>query len=201
MPRTVIKRRPAITAKRDSSRRILDAAAEEFARFGLRGVRIRAIVERSGVNERMIYHHFGSKERLYRAVLADQWSAPMDLPRVSGPPKQQFVATLRAMIGALLARPHFFSLAMHEALNGWRSLPQVSLAGGPAALRARFEAAQKAGEFRADCRFEPVYLAVIGAVLVNGVVLDRFTDLRGDANRAAQLLDEILTLVLRGAER
>ncbi len=53
----------------DSRSALLVAAAEEFARRGLQGTRVQAIVKRAGVNERMIYHHFGNKEGLYRAVL------------------------------------------------------------------------------------------------------------------------------------
>src|SRR5689334_24780916 len=57
----------------DSRDALLQAAAEEFARSGLKGTRIREIVQRSGVNERMIYHHFGSKEGLFRAVVEHEF--------------------------------------------------------------------------------------------------------------------------------
>src|SRR5437867_1118573 len=59
---------------RDTRRVLLDAAAEQFAAHGVRGTRVHAIVKRSKVNERLIYHHFGSKDGLYRAVIADQWT-------------------------------------------------------------------------------------------------------------------------------
>jgi AcrR family transcriptional regulator len=52
-------------------RRILDAALEEFATKGTGGARVDAIAERAGVNKRMIYHYFGSKDGLYRAVLQE----------------------------------------------------------------------------------------------------------------------------------
>jgi AcrR family transcriptional regulator len=58
----------------DSRRALLDAAAREFARFGPQGARVHAIVASAGVNEPMLYHHFGSTDGLYRAVLEDQWS-------------------------------------------------------------------------------------------------------------------------------
>src|SRR5882762_3303529 len=51
---------------------LLAAAAEVFARHGFKGTRIQEIVQVAGVNERMIYHHFGSKDGLYRAVIEDQ---------------------------------------------------------------------------------------------------------------------------------
>lgn len=48
---------------------ILDAAEEEFARYGLAGARIDAIAERTGVVKAMIYYYFESKEGLYQAVM------------------------------------------------------------------------------------------------------------------------------------
>jgi AcrR family transcriptional regulator len=53
----------------DSRERILRAAIEEFAAKGQAGARIDEIVKASGVNVRMIYHHFGNKDGLYRAVI------------------------------------------------------------------------------------------------------------------------------------
>lgn len=49
--------------------RILHTAAKQFAEHGLSGGRVEAIAATAGVNIRMIYHHFGSKQELYLAVL------------------------------------------------------------------------------------------------------------------------------------
>jgi len=48
---------------------ILDAAEEEFARFGLTGARTEVIASKTGVTKAMIYYYFNSKEELYQAVL------------------------------------------------------------------------------------------------------------------------------------
>jgi TetR/AcrR family transcriptional regulator len=50
-------------------RKILDAALDEFAAKGVDGARVDAIAGRAGVNKRMLYYYFGSKDDLYRAVL------------------------------------------------------------------------------------------------------------------------------------
>ncbi|MEJ2769143.1 TetR/AcrR family transcriptional regulator [Mycetohabitans sp. B46] len=58
--------------KRDpegTRRRILAAAAEEFANGGLSGARVDQIARRAETNERMLYYYFGSKEQLFTAVL------------------------------------------------------------------------------------------------------------------------------------
>jgi AcrR family transcriptional regulator len=49
---------------------ILEVATAEFAEKGLSGARVDEIAERTRTSKRMIYYHFGSKEGLYRAVLA-----------------------------------------------------------------------------------------------------------------------------------
>nr|WP_206245541.1 TetR/AcrR family transcriptional regulator [Novosphingobium terrae] len=60
----------ATIPKSDKTRaRILEAATEEFSQMGLSGARVEAIAARSTNSKRMIYHYFGSKEKLYAAVL------------------------------------------------------------------------------------------------------------------------------------
>ena len=49
--------------------RILEAAIEEFAAYGLAGGRVGRIAEASGANQRSIYVYFGSKEGLFNAAL------------------------------------------------------------------------------------------------------------------------------------
>jgi len=48
---------------------ILAAALKEFANHGFAGARVDAIARRAGINKRMLYHYFGDKEALFRAVL------------------------------------------------------------------------------------------------------------------------------------
>ena len=49
---------------------ILEAAEEVFAREGFAGARIDAIGAEAGYNKSLIFHYFGGKEGLYRAVIA-----------------------------------------------------------------------------------------------------------------------------------
>jgi AcrR family transcriptional regulator len=52
-----------------SRERILSAALREFASKGFAGARVDAIARRAAINKRMLYHYFGNKEKLFRAVL------------------------------------------------------------------------------------------------------------------------------------
>jgi TetR/AcrR family transcriptional regulator len=58
------KRDPAL-----SRQLILSAAQDEFAAYGLNGARIDRIAGRVGASKNLIYHYFGSKDRLYLNVL------------------------------------------------------------------------------------------------------------------------------------
>jgi AcrR family transcriptional regulator len=49
--------------------RILDAARREFSEKGISGARVDAIAERAGVNKRMLYYYFESKDGLFREIL------------------------------------------------------------------------------------------------------------------------------------
>jgi len=48
---------------------ILSAALKEFSAHGFAGARVDAIAKGAGINKRMLYHYFGDKEELFRAVL------------------------------------------------------------------------------------------------------------------------------------
>lgn len=54
-----------------TSRRILDAATEEFAQRGIAGARIERIISAARTNKAQLYGYFGSKEGLFDAVVAD----------------------------------------------------------------------------------------------------------------------------------
>lgn len=68
------------TSKRSTSRnaaktraKILEKATDLFAASGYEGTSISDIVTASKVNKRMIYHYFGDKHGLYRAIFLQQW--------------------------------------------------------------------------------------------------------------------------------
>jgi len=59
-------------------RRILDAAEEEFARYGIAGARVDRIAESAQANKAMIYRYFESKDRLFDEVFAQRVTAFAD---------------------------------------------------------------------------------------------------------------------------
>jgi AcrR family transcriptional regulator len=89
-------------------RRLLDAAAEEFAAFGIAGARVDRIAVAAASNKAQIYHYFGNKDGLFEAVfhdlvvttLRDSPIDPADLPEYAG-----------RLFDGYQARPHVQRLA------------------------------------------------------------------------------------------
>ncbi len=75
---TAAKPRPQADRAAATKRRILEAALAEFAEKGLAGARVDEIADRAGVNKRMIYAYFGSKEDLWLTVLERAYAAKRD---------------------------------------------------------------------------------------------------------------------------
>src|ERR1700720_415329 len=68
-PTSLEGKRPSVSSVDLTRERLLDAAAETFARDGIRGATTREIVRQAGVNEVTLFRHFKSKEQLLREVL------------------------------------------------------------------------------------------------------------------------------------
>jgi AcrR family transcriptional regulator len=85
-------------------RRLLDAAAREFAEYGIAGARVDRIATAAQSNKAQIYHYFTNKEGLFDAVLRELAEgilreAPIDgadLPEYAGRLFDRFAADLVA---------------------------------------------------------------------------------------------------------
>ena len=62
---------PRYAAGRYRKQRVFDAALKEFSTWGYNAVGIRAIMQRCGVTLPQLYYYFGSKQRLFQALLRD----------------------------------------------------------------------------------------------------------------------------------
>lgn len=193
----------------DARQLLLRAAAEEFARHGLQGARVHEIVARAGVNERMIYHHFGSKEGLYRAVLEEHWlgGATTWEPTLHEAAALGAREGMRLVLGRLFElmlgeRPLFMRLALQEVLNDWGGVPSASVAEVPSGLREMYARGQREGVFRGDCDFEVFYLSALGALTGITIIGPRFVDFRERAERdpeyVARVRSRALDVVLDG---
>lgn len=91
--------RPRPARPRDSAatrRALLAAGRELFASVGYEGTTVRAVAERAGVNQALLFRHFGSKEGLFAEAVTGQ---ALDLLH-DGPPEQVLPRTLAAILAS-----------------------------------------------------------------------------------------------------
>ena len=73
--RPALRRRMGSRGQPEESRAaILQAAAREFAEFGVAGARTDAIANEAGVNKALLYYYFKDKETLYGSVLNEAFA-------------------------------------------------------------------------------------------------------------------------------
>lgn len=104
----------------------MQAAKKEFAKHGLGGARVDEIAERAKANKRMIYHYFGSKEKLFTAVLEaaylDIRHAEQKLELDSMPAEKALEHLVRFTWEYYLKHPEFITLVNSENLHRARHL-------------------------------------------------------------------------------
>jgi AcrR family transcriptional regulator len=113
----------------ESRARILNAATSIFAEKGLDGSRIDEIAEGAGINKRMLYHYYGSKEDLYVEVLRYNYEKIYTLSKnafvLADDPKENVTRAVRAYFYFLAKNEAFVRLTSWEALNGGRFAKKV----------------------------------------------------------------------------
>ncbi|MBR8042508.1 TetR family transcriptional regulator [Burkholderia cenocepacia] len=171
--------------KRDpegTRRRILMAAAEEFANGGLFGARVDQIARRAETNERMLYYYFGSKEQLFTAVLEHAFSALTEAERVldlDGVAPVEAVTRLAHFVWDYYRdHPELLRLINNENLHEARYLHKSTriremMSPIVAKLGNVLMRGQKAGLFRGDV--DPLRFYVTLSGLGYYIVSNRFT--------------------------
>lgn len=136
---------------------LLRAAREHFAVRGFTGARTRAIAKEAGVNLGLLHYYFGSKEQLYRRVLAGEILAVFR-QMLAGMEKAGDRAAMArelppTIVGSFRHDPVRLSLVRHELADGAPHLPAVTEmlgAAGPAGFRARMLALMEQGQSDGD---------------------------------------------------
>ena len=108
------RRKP--TAPSPVRERILTAARRAFLSRGVDAAQVGRIARAAGVNKRMIYYYFGSKDGLFRELLRRSAVAMMVIGVEVGDASLE--EQLSAWDDALRARPAWIRLSIWEALSG-----------------------------------------------------------------------------------
>ena len=100
---------------------IIEAATQEFAEFGIGGARIDAIALRAGLNKRLLYYYFGSKEDLFAAVLERAYESIRTAERALHLGEIDPIEAIRKLVAFTwnyyIAHPEFLSLLNSENLH------------------------------------------------------------------------------------
>ena len=109
--------------------KLLNAAVGVFCQKGYDGGRIEEIVTLSGVNVRMVYHYFGSKEGLYdesiRHVCGKVMTAVGTPEADAADPFEAIEIAYKRYCTICLEQPLYAKLLTWEGPNGWSSVTRV----------------------------------------------------------------------------
>ena len=161
---------------------ILAIATEEFASKGLSGARVDEIAARTHTVKRMIYYYFGSKEGLYRAVLALCYerirTIEVEIDTDALPPDEALRRIVRTTFDYHIEHPDFVRLVMNENIHHGEhiaQLPNIKARNRTAIvmLRKVIDRGVAAGLFRAD--LDPVELHMSISALSFFPVSNRYT--------------------------
>ena len=168
------KAAPEETRTRDADRSqqiILLAARDEFAQYGLAGARVDRVAERAGLNKRLIYYYFTSKDELFLAVLeaayADIRAAEQQLHLADMPPPQAIRRLTEFTWNYYLEHPEFLTLLNSENLEQGRHLEHSSRARKTnlpliETLAEILERGRRDGVFRGGIDAMQLYVSIAG---------------------------------------
>ena len=100
---------------------ILQAAEQVFARAGFGGATMAAIAAASGLPKANLHYYFGSKEVLYRNVLAQilsDWLEPTSCITLNAEPRLAIEQYIRAKMALAKLRPDGSKVFANELLHG-----------------------------------------------------------------------------------
>ena len=107
--------------RQSNENRILGAAEKVFARAGFSGTTMASIATASGLPKANLHYYFGSKDVLYRAVLArtlNDWLAPAEVITADADPRAALEQYIRAKMALSCERPDGSKVFANEILHG-----------------------------------------------------------------------------------
>ena len=151
------------TARRDPAatrERILNAALAEFSASGFAGARIQAIAQRAGVNARMLYHYFGEKDDLFRAILRRRFADRPIHPEAGEAPLS---TQMGDWFTRVVSNPDWVRLTQWEALEAGAGpvVEEEERRRRWALAIERIRAEQAAGRLTADLDADLLLLAMV----------------------------------------
>jgi len=150
---------------------ILSAAQDEFAEYGLNGARVDRIAKRIGASKNLIYHYFGSKDRLYLIVLEAIYrrmrEEQHDLDLQSLPPAEGMRSLVANTFEHFARTPALIRLMSIENIHYARNLKKSASVKPLYApllktIHSLLARGQAAGVFRKDVDPIDLYISISG---------------------------------------
>lgn len=152
---------PRSTRSEQRRLRILEVAAQCFAKSGFARTRIDDVAAAAGVSRALVYNHFRSKEELAHEVqehMLEEWSAAVDRALAEAPScGDALAAWLRINLADTRRRPLLLALASEDAAPmrlGFEESARRAMAEWRDKLVALLGQGMATGEFRADLDVE-----------------------------------------------
>jgi TetR/AcrR family transcriptional regulator len=104
----------------EGARVILDIAKRLFAEHGFNAVSVNRIARRAGVSKANVFHHFGSKDALYLAVLrsaCEDTVGSLAQTRQSGLAREDLWTFFASQLAAMLENPASARLILREIIE------------------------------------------------------------------------------------
>ena len=166
----------------ETKKRILAAAATEFAAKGFDGARLAVIAKTAGVQGALIHHYFSDKEGLHQEVVTDGlaqmsdgvWQLVLEMDVESPKPKMKAKEMLRQLarrfvellVNFFATNGDLIAILQHESRRGDAATTIVKDKVGPLfeAIVNKFETMKKNGEVRKDLDTRHLVLSCVAMV-------------------------------------
>lgn len=162
-----------VKARRGEGRaQILRAATRAFSLQGYKGATTAGIARAAGVTQPLVHHHFGSKQKLWDAVMAEIFTSleaylsGAMAQTVDAAPIEQLKAMLRAFVRFSGRHPELARLLALESANqsdNFDSFFDAHVRPRWAQMRAIIEGAIGAGVLRPDISLDLAPFMIVGA--------------------------------------
>lgn len=120
---TKIQKDKTVKPQGTGRRTILRASTKLFAQHGFEGVTMRQIAKAADITLPSIYHHFGNKSDLYRAVEEEMYSAHADKLLAalvsSENPEQNLRNFISTLFNHLIENPNYLKLLQRGLIEDW----------------------------------------------------------------------------------
>jgi len=152
---------------KESRKRLLEAAAEEFALRGFHETKISTIVKQAGLTQPSFYLYFASKEAIFDEIIHDfrsglgELTASIRLEPGIEPEHllQRIVQALEMVFSFLVRNPHMTRIGLFLAPQAEQIKEDLT-----SLLLENLRAEQEAGYFRADVEMATVAECLLGMI-------------------------------------